>query len=88
MRESQSDDLVLVAAYEALSEAEVAASLLRAEGIDTLVDRPFVAGVRPNWPFGRKERRKGVLLFVRCEDAVVAREILEAGLDGEGGDRG
>lgn len=72
------DDLVLVAIFALPSEAAVAASLLESEGIDTLVDQPFVSGVRPDWIFGRERDDDGVRLHVRHDDADRAREILAA----------
>jgi hypothetical protein len=78
VKEARGNDLVLVATFDTPSEAEVVASLLRGEGIPVMIDRPFVSGVRPDWLFGRKERKKGVRLLVRIEDEARSREILDA----------
>ena len=68
------DDLVLVATFALPSEAEVAASVLASEGIDAIVDRPFVSGVRPDWIFGEDRPGDGVRLLVRREDLATATE--------------
>lgn len=76
-------DLVLVATFPLPGEAEVAASMLEGAGIESLIDKPFVSGVRPDWIFGLDRPDSGVRLYVRREDAEVANALLE-GMD-EGG---
>lgn len=71
-------DLVVIATFTFPSEAEVAASVLDAEGIDSLIERPFIAGARPSWLFG-DSGRKGVRLLVRAGDAERARDVLDPG---------
>ena len=68
-------DLVVIATYSLPGEAEVAASVLDAEGIECMVERPFIAGARPNWLFGGGGGR-GVRLVVRAADAERAIDIL------------
>lgn len=68
----------MVASFALPSEAEVASSVLTSEGIESLIDKPFVSGVRPDWLFGRNRRDDGVRILVRSEDAGRAREILAA----------
>ena len=71
-------DLVVIATFTYPSEAEVAASVLDAEGIDSLIERPFIAGARRNWLFGDSSQRS-VRLLVRAGDAERAREALDPG---------
>ena len=71
-----SEDLVIIAMFSLPVEAEVAASCLAAEGIDCIVEKPFVSGIRPSWLPG-EVGGQGVRLRVRQEDEEVAREILE-----------
>lgn len=72
----KSEDLVAVATFSLPVEAEVAASVLAAEGIDCIVEKPFISGIRPSWLPG-EAGGQGVRLRVREEDVEVAREILE-----------
>jgi hypothetical protein len=74
---TETDDLVLVATFSLPGEAEVAASMLEGAGIESLIDKPFVSGVRPDWIFGIDRPDSGVRLFVRREDADVANALLE-----------
>ena len=69
-------DLVVIATFGLPVEAEVAASVLAAEGIDCIVEKPFVSGIRPSLLPG-EAGGQGVRLRVRQEDEEVAREILE-----------
>lgn len=68
-------ELVIAATFAFPGEAEVASSMLDAAGIDSVVEKPFVAGVRPDWLFGR-HRSDGVRLLVRTEDLEAAQELL------------
>ena len=81
---SNNEDLVVVATFSLPSEAAVAASVLDGEGIDSLIDKPFVSGVRPDWIFGTHRKDDGVRLLVRAEDLDRARSLLrEMADDGE-----
>ena len=75
MIEAMSDpnDLVQVATYGYLHEAELAAGALEAAGIESMVRDEFVAGVRPHLTF----TDGGVRLFVRASDRERAEEVLE-----------
>lgn len=66
------NDLVQLATFGYLHEAEFAASVLDAAGIESLVRDEFVAGVRPHLTF----TDGGVRLFVRAMDAERAEEVL------------
>ena len=70
-------DLVVIATFTLPGEAEVAASFLDAHGIASIVNRPFVSGLRPNWSAGLAKDR-GVRLEVRSEDAEAARDLLDS----------
>ena len=76
MNPDRSVDLVVIATFGLPVEAEVAASVLAAEGIDCIIEKPFVSGIRPSWLPG-EVGGQGVRLRVRQEDEEVAREILE-----------
>jgi hypothetical protein len=71
---SDPNDLVQVAAYGYLHEAELAAGALEAAGIESMVRDEFVAGVRPHLTF----TDGGVRLFVRASDRDRATEVLES----------
>lgn len=70
---SDPNDLVQVASYGYLHEAELAAGALDAAGIESMVRDEFVAGVRPHLTF----TDGGVRLFVRASDRDRAQEVLE-----------
>lgn len=72
-RMSDPNDLVQVATYGYLHEAELAAGALEAAGIESMVRDEFVAGVRPHLTF----TDGGVRLFVRASDRDRAAEVLE-----------
>jgi len=75
---NDASDLVIAATFTLLAEAEVAASLLDGEGIESLIEKPFASGVRPDWLFGGRKAANGVRLLVRRDDVATAREILSA----------
>ncbi len=67
------DDAVILDTFSSRMEAEMAAGLLEAEGIDTLIMADDAGGAYPMLQFVR-----GVQLLVFKEDEARAREILEA----------
>ncbi len=67
------DDAVILETFSSRMEAEMAAGLLEAEGIDTLIMADDAGGAYPMLQFVR-----GVRLLVFKEDEARAREILEA----------
>ena len=66
-------DLVVVHAFGARPEADLAKSALEAAGIDSMIQADSVGGMRPHvaWASG------GFKLLVREEDAEAARDVLE-----------
>ena len=71
----QDDDLVQIASFGYRHEAEYAASVLEAAGIDAIVRDGFFAGMRPHVLFASG----GVPLLVRASQADEARAVLESG---------
>ena len=67
------DDAVILETFSSRMEAEMAARLLEAEGIDTLIMADDAGGAYPMLQFVR-----GVRLLVFKEDEARAREILAA----------
>jgi predicted Fe-Mo cluster-binding NifX family protein len=67
------DDAVVLETFSSRMEAEMAAGLLEAEGIDTLIMADDAGGAYPMLQFVR-----GVRLLVFKEDEARAREILAA----------
>ncbi len=67
------DDAVILETFSSRMEAEMAAGLLEAEGIDTLIMADDAGGAYPMLQFVR-----GVRLLVFKEDEARAREILAA----------
>ena len=66
------DDVVAVRTYASEVEADLAASWLAAEGVESMVLMDDVGGTLPSFRVVR-----GVRLVVRAEDEDRAREILE-----------
>ena len=71
--EADDRDLVEVGTFAATIDAELAASLLDAEGIESMTLADDAGGA---FPFFQATR--GVRLLVRAEDETRAKEILEA----------
>jgi hypothetical protein len=67
------DDAVILETFSSRMEAEMAAGLLEAEGIDTLIMADDAGGAYPMLQFVR-----GVRLLVFKEDEARGREILAA----------
>ena len=65
------DSLVAVGTFLNHIDAELARSALEAAGIDSMTRSDDVGGLRPHMAFG-----SGVVVLVRAEDEVAAREIL------------
>jgi hypothetical protein len=72
-------DLVAVAVFDSLSEAEVARSLLEAEGIEVAMRDQPLASLLPPVALANG----GLALLVAPEDAEVAREVLAQPDDAE-----
>jgi Putative prokaryotic signal transducing protein len=72
-------DLVPVASYDSLSEAEVARSLLDAEGIDVVVQDQPLASLLPPVALANG----GLTLLVAPDELERAREVLAAPDDAE-----
>ena len=68
-------DLVLIHAYPSRFEAEQAQQYLAGQGIDAMVQADDAGGMYA----GLSLSRKGVRLWVRHEDAELAREVLAPG---------
>jgi hypothetical protein len=66
-------ELVVVAAYNNRSEADLAKSALEAAGVDAMVQADDGGGMRPAMAWASS----GMQILVRAEDAEVAREILD-----------
>lgn len=73
------EDLVELTSFGFVHEAELAASVLEAAGIECVLRDAFVGGVRPHLTF----TSGGVILLVLESDVERAREVLstEAVLD-------
>jgi hypothetical protein len=69
-------ELVFIRAYTNRFEAELAEQYLADQGIEAMVQADDAGGMYAGLSLGRK----GVRLLVRAEDAELARELLEQGV--------
>ncbi len=71
-----SEDLVEIAKYSSLGEAQLAQSWLEASGIQSMLNSDDCGGMHPHFQASR-----GVRLVVAPEDAESARELLKGDVE-------